>query len=99
MSEFKEEVKKENRFTSRKLIVTLIPLYFILIVASVFTFLVGETHPDTHKWIGRLSTSEWVETAKWCALYAGVYIMGNVGEGGVDFLKGMLQTYLAKKKK
>ena len=94
-----EEPKKENKFTSRKLIVTLIPLYFILIIASVFTFLVGQVNTETHEWVGRLSTSDWVETSKWCALYAGVYILGNVGEGGVDFLKGMLQNILMKKKK
>ncbi len=93
------EVKKENKYTSRKLIVTLIPLYFILVVASVFTFLVGEVHSGTHEWIGRLSTKEWVSVSMGCALYAGAYIVGNVSEGGVEFLKGFLQAYLTKKNK
>ena len=79
------EPTKADGLKSRKFWVAVAPLFFILVVASVFAFLVGETGPDK-QWIGRLSSAQWVDMAKWCGWVIGVYVLGNVAEKGVAAL-------------
>ena len=82
--QMKQEPEKSEGLKSRKFWVAVGPLFFILIVASVFAFLVGEK--DGVQWVGRLSSDQWIDLAKWCGWVIGVYVLGNVAEKGVAAL-------------
>lgn len=74
----------DDGLKSRKLWVAVGPLFFILIAATVFAFLVGEKAGPV--WHGRLSADQWVDLAKWTGWVVGVYVLGNVAEKGVAAL-------------
>ncbi len=97
ISDAKIEVEVSKKMSKgRKFWVAIGPLFFILLVASVFAFLVGNTDPVTLEWKGRLSQKLWVETSEWSAAYVIAYIAGNVLKGGVDAIKAYLARPPAK---
>lgn len=78
--------KEADKLGSRKLWLSIGPLFFVLLVASVFCFLVGKTDPQSLDWHGRLSTAQWVDVAKWSSTLVIAYIAGNVVQGGIGVI-------------